>query len=155
MPARRRPSSPCSWGGIGAFDCRINELPNAELVVDYFRWRHEDASRNALNVHCHWALRREGVRASEATRNLAGMSVARKDELLFTTQSLNFDDLPSWQKCGTGLYWETHTKKVTHPSTGEPLEARRRRIKRDYALPAGEQYGEFIRRLVEESTAYG
>ncbi len=26
-------------GDIGAFDCRISELPGEERVVDYFRWR--------------------------------------------------------------------------------------------------------------------
>lgn len=30
-------------GDIGAFDCRISQLPNKALVVDYFRWRNEDA----------------------------------------------------------------------------------------------------------------
>jgi len=30
-------------GSIGAFDCRISELPAKQLVVDYFRWRNEDA----------------------------------------------------------------------------------------------------------------
>lgn len=33
-------------GGMGVFDCRIAELPNAELVVDYFRWRNEDTHPN-------------------------------------------------------------------------------------------------------------
>src|SRR6266542_2153286 len=37
-------------GAVAAFDCRICELPNAELVRDYFRWRNEDAHRNALNA---------------------------------------------------------------------------------------------------------
>ena len=26
-------------GGMGCFDCRISQLPNLNLVVDYFRWR--------------------------------------------------------------------------------------------------------------------
>ena len=36
-------------GSLGCFDCRICELPTAKHVVDYFRWRTEDASRNSLN----------------------------------------------------------------------------------------------------------
>jgi tRNA(His) 5'-end guanylyltransferase len=35
----------------GAFDCRISELPTVNLACDYFRWRNEDAHRNALNSH--------------------------------------------------------------------------------------------------------
>ncbi|MDR2528647.1 MAG: tRNA(His) guanylyltransferase Thg1 family protein [Synergistaceae bacterium] len=37
--------------GLACFDCRISELPNEGLVVDYFRWRSEDTARNALNAH--------------------------------------------------------------------------------------------------------
>jgi len=47
-------------GSMAAFDCRISELPNKQLVVDYFRWRSEDAHRNALNSHCYWRLRQDG-----------------------------------------------------------------------------------------------
>src|SRR5512142_1043692 len=28
---------------LAAFDCRISQLPTPELVIDYFRWRTEDA----------------------------------------------------------------------------------------------------------------
>src|SRR5690242_10465556 len=57
-------------GDLAAFDCRICELPNLELVRDYFRWRNEDASRNALNAHCYWSLRRQGRTQEEATNAL-------------------------------------------------------------------------------------
>ena len=29
-------------GTVVSFDCRLSELPNKQLVVDYFRWRNED-----------------------------------------------------------------------------------------------------------------
>jgi hypothetical protein len=35
-------------GAVAVFDCRISQLPTVELVIDYFRWRNEDAHRNAL-----------------------------------------------------------------------------------------------------------
>jgi tRNA(His) 5'-end guanylyltransferase len=69
-------------GDLASFDCRISQLPNVELVRDYFRWRNEDAHRNALNAHCYWTLRAEGKSVREATATLIGMSVARKNELL-------------------------------------------------------------------------
>lgn len=47
-------------GAHAAFDCRLSGLPTIETVVDYFRWRNEDAHRNALNGYCYWTLRREG-----------------------------------------------------------------------------------------------
>lgn len=30
-------------GTVADFDCRISQLPNINLVVDYFRWRNSDA----------------------------------------------------------------------------------------------------------------
>ena len=86
-------------GDLGAFDCRICELPNRALVVDYFRWRMEDASRNALSSHCYWLLRKQGQTMTAATQALEGMSVADKNELLFNN-GINFNTLPNWQKRG-------------------------------------------------------
>ena len=50
-------------GKPAAFDCRVVPLPNEERVSDYFRWRQEDAHRNALNSWCYWTLRRDGKTA--------------------------------------------------------------------------------------------
>src|SRR5262249_28235936 len=63
-------------GALASFDCRISQLPTVELVVDYFRWRNEDAHRNALNAHCYWLLRKQGKDVGAATAALKGMSVA-------------------------------------------------------------------------------
>jgi tRNA(His) guanylyltransferase len=54
-------------GRIGVFDCRISQLPRNQDVVDYFRWRQEDAGRNSLNAHCYWLLRKQGQSVAEAT----------------------------------------------------------------------------------------
>jgi tRNA(His) guanylyltransferase len=121
-------------GDVAAFDCRICELPNAELVRDYFRWRNEDAHRNALNAHCYWKLRKAGADAEEASGRLLRLSVAEKNELLFQ-HGLNFNDVPSWQKRGIGLYWEEYDKPATNPKTGEAVMTKRRRVKRDFELP--------------------
>jgi tRNA(His) 5'-end guanylyltransferase len=42
---------------LACFDCRISQLPLESDVIDYFRWRNEDAHRNALNSYCYWTLR--------------------------------------------------------------------------------------------------
>jgi tRNA(His) guanylyltransferase len=39
-------------GSVASFDGRISQLPSRQRVVDYFRWRAEDAHHNALNPHC-------------------------------------------------------------------------------------------------------
>lgn len=131
-------------GDLAVFDCRISQLPREGYVVDYFRWRQEDAHRNALNAHCYWALRREGQSVQQATDNLSGMSVAEKNELLFQ-RTINFNEIANWQKRGIGLYWETYEKNAMNPITGEAVIATRRRITRDMNLPIHDQYGAFIR----------
>jgi tRNA(His) 5'-end guanylyltransferase len=136
-------------GDHAAFDCRVCQLPTDELVRDYFRWRNEDAHRNALSAHCYWMLRKQGLGVNEATNRLLGMSVAEKNELLFQN-GVNFNDLPNWQKRGTGLYWEAYEKAATNPKTGETVTTTRRRIRHDFDLPMREEYGRFIERFLTE-----
>lgn len=134
-------------GQVATFDCRISQLPSADLVVDYFRWRSEDAARNALNAYCYWKLRAAGKTVREATSQIEGLSVASKNELLFQ-QGINFNEVPSWQKRGIGLYWETYDKPAINPQTGKQVTAQRQRIKRDFDLPMKDAYGDFIRRVI-------
>ena len=138
-----------SLGALASFDCRISQLPSLGLVVDYFRWRNEDAHRNALNAHCYWLLRKEGEGVREATQSLEGISVAGKNELLFQ-HGVNFNDLPSWQKRGVGLYWEGYDRPAENPVTGEKVMARRKRIRRDFELPMKDDYSEFLRKLIAD-----
>ena len=95
---------------LGCFDCRISQLPNIQLVVDYFRWRQQDAHRNSLSSHCYWCLRRDGNSATKATSMMLGMSETDRNELLFQ-HGINFNDLPIWQKRGSGLYWIEYQKR--------------------------------------------
>ncbi len=135
-------------GDMGVFDCRICELPNIKLVCDYFRWRNEDAHRNALNSHCYWLLRKQDWSVKKATGFLEGKSVAAKNEFLFQN-GINFHDLPLWQKRGTGVYWEIYEKEATNKLTGEKVMAVRNRIKVDYELPIRDEYSEFIKRFLQ------
>jgi tRNA(His) guanylyltransferase len=136
-------------GGMAVFDCRIAQLPNAELVVDYFRWRQADAHRNALNAHCYWLLRKEGKKASEANQILVGLSTDDKNELLFQ-RGINFNDLPAWQRRGVGLYWEIYHKEGMNPETGQPTASKpRRRIVQLDLLPVRDEYDAFIQTLAQ------
>lgn len=134
------------------FDCRISELPTADMVVDYFRWRNEDAHRNALNAHSYWSLRRAGRSVADATHALEGLSVAEKNELLFQ-DGINFNSLPLWQKRGSGLYWEEFDRSATNPITQQVVMARRRRIRRDLELPMKDDYSEFINAMLKRTLA--
>ena len=138
-------------GQVATFDCRISQLPNVELVVDYFRWRNEDAARNALSAYCYWMLRKHGHSEQEATCRLEGVSVGQKNELLFQ-KGINFNDVPNWQKRGVGLYWEEYEKPARNPITGADVVARRRRIKKDFNLPMKDKYGDFIQALLNANS---
>ena len=108
-------------GEVVEFDARIWIGARRGDVVDYFRWRQSDATRCALNGHCYWALRKEGKSVSEASRALVGMSVSRKNELLFA-RGINFNEVPAWQRRGSGVYWDSVVKMGKNPKTGEKIK---------------------------------
>lgn len=135
-------------GRAAAFDCRVIELPTEAVVVDYFRWRNEDAHRNALNAWCYWKLREEGADVTAATQRIEGLSVAEKNEMLFQ-RGINFNDLPPWQRRGTGVLWEDYDKPATNPKTGQTVTAKRRRLQTQLELPMREAYSAFIASLLQ------
>jgi tRNA(His) guanylyltransferase len=135
---------------LACFDCRISELPNVDLVVDYFRWRNEDAHRNALNAHCYWLLRKEGQSVQQATGALNRLSVADKNELLWQ-RGINFNELPLWQRRGTGLYWQTYEKTGTNPLTQQPVSTTRKQLTRNLDLPMRDDYATLVRTLIDDA----
>lgn len=137
-------------GDVACFDCRVSQLPNVETVIDYFRWRQEDANRNALNGHCYWTLRRDGLDVNEATNALKRMSTADKNELLFQ-HGVNFNDLPDWHKRGVGLYWELYDREGTNPLTGAQVMSKRWRIHTDYHLPRKDDYDTFVQTIIRRA----
>jgi tRNA(His) 5'-end guanylyltransferase len=136
-------------GNVGVFDCRLSELPNKNLVEDYFRWRNEDAHRNALNAHCYWRLRQDNYSVNEATSKIEGMSIAAKNELLFQ-YGINFNDIPLWQKRGIGIYWKDVKKEGFNPKTNEHVLVDKRMLHVDFELPMRDEYNKFIVDLVDK-----
>ena len=137
-------------GKPGVFDCRMLLLPDVEHVCDYFLWRQEDAHRNALNSHCYWTLRKDGLDAKAATRELKNKSVMFKNELLFQ-HGINYDTLPSWQKRGIGFWYEEQPKIGFNPVTKEKVETSRRVIREEYELQIGKKYAEMIMEIANYS----
>lgn len=140
-------------GVHAVMDCRLSEIPDRKTVTDYFRWRMEDASRNCLNSHCYWMLRKQGRDVNEATEFLSGKSTAEKHELLHAN-GINFDDLPLWQKRGYGMSWQEYEKEGLNPITGEQTRATRRKLAGDLELPVGDEYAGMIVRLLGESPGH-
>ena len=79
---------------------------------------------------------------------LKGKSIAFKNELLFQ-RGINFNDLPVWQRRGTGLYWETYEKVGFDPIRQVEVTAMRRRVKISEDLPMKGAYENFIRGILE------
>ncbi len=136
---------------VAHFDSRIWLGIDHSQVIDYFRWRQEDAARCALNGWCHWSLVKEGKTPAEAMAVLSGQSVAFKNELLFQ-RGINFNELPLWQRRGTGMYWETYEKAGYDPVRQVEVAAVCRRLKIDETLPMKEAYGALIQALLEANS---
>lgn len=137
---------------LSVFDCRLSILPSYQRVIDYFRWRAEDAFRNALHGYCYWQQRHCGVSAGVATSTLDGMNNAAKHEFLFLN-GFNFNDAPNWQKRGVGVVWKTITKPVLEPQRHSDQVATavtRRELAIDRDLPVGDAYSTYIKTILEE-----
>lgn len=131
-------------GQPGIFDCRMIPLPDKERVRDYFLWRQEDAYRNALNAHCYWTLRKNGVSVQEATKAFEGKSDSYKKSFLYK-QGTNFKwDVPAWQKSGVGVFWTDVEKEGYNPITKEYVMTTRRELAVEYELPLKDAYGDFV-----------
>lgn len=134
-------------GRPACMDCRLCLLPSEALVVDYFRWRMEDARRNALNAHAYWLLRREGHNETTATASLEGQTVEAKQTLL-QERGIVFDDLPLWQRHGYGTTWLEVEKTGLDPRSNTVTVTTRRKLVTDWELPAGPGYGKEIQALL-------
>jgi tRNA(His) 5'-end guanylyltransferase len=139
-------------GDIAVFDCRLSELPNECLVIDYFRWRNEDAHRNSLNAYCYWKLRENGYSKTEATDRIKKVSTSDKNELLFQ-YDINFNDIPKWQKRGIGFSWEEIEKEGINPVTNQKNIAVRKTIKVDEDLPMKDEYDDYLKMIIEDNKA--
>ena len=136
-----------AFGAPAAFDCRISQLPRDEDVVDYFRWRAEDAARNALNAHAYWLLRRQGLDDHAATVRLRGVSVSGRHELLFA-HGINFAELPAWERRGIAAYPRDEHAPGVDPRTGAATVTTKRRVHVDLDLPMKDEYDAMVRAVV-------
>ena len=136
-------------GTLGAFDARISQFPVAEDVVDYFRWRSEDAHRNALNGHSYWLLRRQGLDDHAATEQLKGVSVAERNELLFRA-GINFNEVPTWHRRGIAVRWVEEPQVGVNPKTGAEVTSQKRRAIVDYELPMKADFDALVRQIVQQ-----
>lgn len=132
---------------VGSFDCRISELPNKELLQDYFSWRQADCLRNCLNAYTFWTYVNQGNSKSKATSFMYELSNTKKKEYLLS-QGINFNDVDSKWKHGVGMYFQTISKTGFNPKLNESTLVFRNQLQIDYNLPAGNNYRLFIQDLL-------
>ena len=121
---------------------------NEEAVIDYFRWRQAEAARNASHSWCYWTLRKSGVGVAEAVRQLDRSTVSIKRELL-SRHGVTLDDVPTWQRRGVGICWETYEKEGYNPIAQGAVFARRRRVTVNMDLPVNEAYDALLCRILQ------
>ncbi len=132
-------------GNPASFDSRIWIGATVEDVENYFSWRQHDAIRGSINSLAYWTLRqKEGQTKRLATNILLRKSFSWKNEMLFSTFGINFNEIPSWQKRGTGCHFILTEKEGYNPITKEPVQTLRRVLHTEKELPTGEVFREFL-----------
>ena len=57
---------------------------------------------------------------------------------------INFNELPAWQKRGSGVYWQTLEKIGFNPKTGENVKTQRRELWVNTELLVKELYANWL-----------
>lgn len=136
--------------GIHAsFDCRTIQLPNKELLVDYFNWRVNDAEKNCLSMWCWYLLRtKEGLSTEQAQKAMNKKWYDWKNEKLFE-HGINFNDLPETMKRGHNAIWTTYNKVAINQLTKKEVTVSRNKIELVPVPKGRKEYGEYILALLD------
>ncbi len=141
-------------GSAACFDSRIWQGESEADALAYFRWRQQDAARCALHAWCYWRLREQGLSVEAAVGELAGLDSDGQRRLL-AEMGTDPERLPLWQRRGVGLCWETVEKPGYDPLRAIEVTARRRRIRLEMELPAGEAYVQWLGGYLAASKGQG
>ena len=85
-----------------AFDARVFQLPKEE-VTNYFIWRQQDATRNSINMLGQYHF---------SHNHLLKKSTNEVQDLLMLEKNINWNDLATWKKRGTGTFRSTTNEKT-------------------------------------------
>ncbi|GFE53701.1 tRNA(His) guanylyltransferase [Babesia ovis] len=88
---------------LPTFDGRIVLYPRFENIVDYFSWRHADCHINNQYNICFWCLVADGKRPEEAYKWLKHTQKGEKNEYIFQSRGINYNNLPRIFRKGTTL----------------------------------------------------
>jgi tRNA(His) 5'-end guanylyltransferase len=112
------------------FDARVFTLPKEE-VANYFIWRQQDATRNAIQMVGH---------ANFSDKEMFGKNMDEVQEMLFSQKQINFNDFPTQNKRGTCV--------IQKPQEVEPGVIRNVWVE-DKEIPVFTADREYIEHLLE------
>lgn len=122
-------------GDLAIFDVRLYQFPSPELARTYFQWRQRRQRSETLDRHVLHALTDSGQDEDTARSIQADLGEDEKLEIL-AQHDLSFEDLPIWQRRGTGCYWRAGIDD--EPPT----------LTVDSTLPVGEMYAEYLSQFI-------
>jgi tRNA(His) 5'-end guanylyltransferase len=130
-------------GHVATFDAHLYEFPDADMALEYFRWRQEDTSVTAIDRYCTHVLSANGADQSAVPRILDGLGPDEKVELL-RQNSLEFGTVPAWQRRGACVRLRT-------PNEAENGHAQAMgRLLVDLNLPADDEFGDYLRKALSQ-----
>eukprot|EP00371_Babesia_bovis_P001778 XP_001610425.1 tRNA-His guanylyltransferase [Babesia bovis T2Bo] len=88
---------------LPSFDGRIVLYPRFENIVDYFSWRHADCHINNQYNICFWCLVADGKCPDEAYKWLKHTQKGEKNEYIYQSRGINYNNLPRIFRKGTTL----------------------------------------------------
>lgn len=107
------------------FDSRCFNIPESE-VVNYFIWRQNDATRNAIQM----------LGQSHFSHNqLHKKTTDQIQEMLWAEKQINFNDMSVEFKRGIACYKDVETFVATNKKTGETTSCQRKFWNIDYEIP--------------------
>lgn len=87
-----------------AFDGRAVCYPEDSVLRDYLAWRQVDCHINNQYNTCIWSMIKAGKSKDCAHNELKGTRADLKNELLFKTYGINYNDLPGIFRKGSYVY---------------------------------------------------
>jgi tRNA(His) 5'-end guanylyltransferase len=141
----------CRTDKLAFFDARVYNLPREE-VVNYFIWRQQDCSRNSIQMV---------GQANFSHKELQNKSCSNIQDMLHEEKGVNWNDYPTFQKRGTGLYkkkssqcpkckiWPFKSKDGSCDKCGEKNIVNRTEVFIDKDIPIFSKDRDFIQKWVD------
>jgi tRNA(His) 5'-end guanylyltransferase len=129
-------------GHVATFDAHLYEFPDADLALEYFRWRQGDTHVTAIDRYCTHVLSASGADQSAVPRILDGLGPDEKVELL-RQNALDFSTVPAWQRYGACV-------KLRPLDGAEGANGQSARLLVDLNLPFEEEFQNYLRRALSQ-----